>query len=404
MTDFPNGLAQKVLVILAGTLTLMGTAMVAPIFPEMGAHFSSSPNALFLLQVAIAGPSLAIAFVSPLSGWLTDRFGRKNIMLLAILLFSLLGTAPIFATQLTTIVVFRLLLGCAEAITITCCMSLMADYWKGEERAKVLSWQIISMSLAGAALASIGGAFGEASWTRPFYLYLAPLLLIPFMWIFLREPAGNSIREIAHPGIPDKTHIKPVLVGNFTIFIVMVMVFLIHLQMPRLLTNIGITSSLKIGLTAGADMVAGIAGSLLMAPLVRRIGAAGCNFIVFALFATAITLFYRAETHGVLVIAAILHGVASGLGTPNAIAPVMAALSRKDRGLGMGMNMSLLYLGQFFSPLIVIWLGHMTGGVSGGLCGALAWLSGFCVLYALVWLAVSMKERVWSPSYREPGI
>ncbi|EIF28015.1 arabinose efflux permease family protein [Burkholderia sp. Ch1-1] len=282
-------------------------------------------------------------------------------------------------------------------------MKATAIYEKGRGFPGLFSW-CLARGSALLLVVDVGGALGEISWTRPFYLYLIALLLIPFMWAFLKEPVGSAMHAMEHQDGPDKTHIKPVLVGYFTVFVVMVMVFVMYLQMPRLMTNLGITSPLKIGLTSSADLVAGIAGSLLMAPLVRRIGAAGCNFIVFALFAIAITLFYRAETHALLVIAAILHGVASGLGTPNAIAPVMAALSRKDRGLGMGMNMSLLYLGQFFSPLIVIWLGHMTGGVSGGLYGALAWLSGFCVLYALVWLAVSMKERVWSPSYREPGI
>ncbi|WP_432239514.1 MFS transporter [Herbaspirillum robiniae] len=397
MSNVRNGLIQKVLVLLGGTLTVMGTVMVAPVFPKMIQHFSGHPNAMMMLQIAIAGPSLAIALLSPVSGWLTDRFGRKKILMISISMFCLFGVAPIYTDHLETFVGLRLMLGCAEAFIMTSCMALIIDYWTGKEREKVLSLQIISMSLMGALMNAVGGALGDISWQTPFYMYLAPAMLLPLIWINLRESVGSSNPIESSDNSPESTILGPVLIGYCTIFVVMVMAFLVHLQMPVLLTNLGVTSSFHMGLTAGASVICGVVGSFFWAPLMRKIGMAGCNFLVFILFAVAIMLFHLATEPYTLVVAAILHGTAIGLGAPNAIAPVMASLSQKARGLGMGLNMMSLYLGQFFSPIIVGWI----GGFTGGLHGALAGLSTFCLFYALCWLAVYMRTRNWQTAKHE---
>lgn len=120
---------------LGSSLTIMGAVMVTPILPRLGAEFGPlEPRADLLVPLAITGPALAIAVCAPLAGWLADRVGRKALLVIATVLYALLGALPALLDSLPSIVGVRLLFGCTEAAVMTCCATLIADYWQGEER------------------------------------------------------------------------------------------------------------------------------------------------------------------------------------------------------------------------------------------------------------------------------
>ena len=69
---------EGLVLVLGSSLTIMGSVMVAPILPKLGAEFGPfEPRADLLVPLAITGPALAIALFAPLAGWLADRIGRK---------------------------------------------------------------------------------------------------------------------------------------------------------------------------------------------------------------------------------------------------------------------------------------------------------------------------------------
>jgi MFS family permease len=88
------------------------------------------------------------------------------------LIYALVGFLPAVLADLNSILATRFVFGCAEAIIMTCCATLIADDGTGHERAKYINRQVVTIGIVGAVFFVIGGIVGETSWRYPFYLYL----------------------------------------------------------------------------------------------------------------------------------------------------------------------------------------------------------------------------------------
>lgn len=379
-----TGRREGLVLMLGSSLTIMGGVMIAPVLPKLSAELGPhTSNIDVLLPLVVAGPALAIALSAPFAGWLADRVGRKALLIIATLLYTILGALPALLDDMTSIVISRLLFGCAEAAIMTCCSTLIADYWEGEERMRLLNYQMISIGVVGAVLFVIGGALGEYSWRTPFLLYLLPLLLIPAMLKILWEPA---VRQQTVIESSEKVSIPTVVIGYLLIFGGMLFVFIAPVQCPVLMVSMGITSSTLIGLCAGVGLVATLIGSLLWPVFRHLLGIRGCNALLLFLLALGLWLLGSAQSYNAVMLAIGIHGIGAGLLVPNAMAPVMNALSSSTRGRGLGIFTACLYIGQFASPLVVLTLG--SGGYD--LRGAMHWLAAASLIAALSWALVAL--------------
>ncbi|MGE4341220.1 MAG: MFS transporter, partial [Pigmentiphaga sp.] len=94
---------------LASSLTIMGSVMIAPMLPKITAEFApTTPGAAELIPLIVGGPALAIALFAPLAGLLSDRFGRKTLLIVGSILYALFGTMPAYMSDLRLILLSRL--------------------------------------------------------------------------------------------------------------------------------------------------------------------------------------------------------------------------------------------------------------------------------------------------------
>ena len=383
------GRRQGAVLLLGSSLTIMGSVMVAPIIPKLGAEFGPvEPRADLLIPLAMTGPALAIALFAPLAGWLADRLGRKRLLILATFCYALLGMLPALLQSLPAITLTRLVFGLAEAAVMTCCVTLIADYWQGSRRLAYVNGQVIAISLVGSLFYVVGGALGEHSWRTPFYLYLLPLLLVPFMLRLLWEPIRAQVTSGADEG-PQHSAPLPLIVNYLLVFAGMVLSVVVPIQSPLLLVQLGITSSTLIGASAGLGLLATLGGPLLWPLLRRRWGLAGCNAVLLACMGSGLWLLVNARSYDAVLVAVTVHGLGVGMLVPNTMAPVMGALSARARGRGMGGYTGCLYLGQFASPLVVAVLLPFAGDLH----LAIRALASAALVAALVWAAVALLRR-----------
>ena len=388
-----TGRREGLVLMLGSSLTIMGAVMIAPILPRLGAEFGPlNPRADLLVPLAVTGPALAIALCAPLAGWLADRVGRKALLVIATLLYAVLGAVPALLGDLLSIVAVRLLFGVAEAAVMTCCATLIADYWQGEERLRYINRQVVTIGLVGALFFVLGGALGEHSWRLPFLLYLLPLLLVPAMMKVLWEPV--RARPCVEAQGPERVAILPLMLGYLLILGGMVLSFVVPVQAPILLVGLGVTSSTLIGLSAGLSLLATLGGSLAWPLLRRRLGIAGTNAVLLFLLALGLWLLMRGQSYNEVLLAVVIHGLGAGLLVPNVMAPVMEALSARTRGRGLGGFTACLYFGQFVSPLVVAVL----GAFAGDLRHAIEWLAFASLAAALLWgITALSRHRSNSP-------
>lgn len=371
---------------LASSLTIMGAVMVAPMLPKIATEFAaSSPEAAGFIPLVATGPALAIALFAPIAGWLADRYGRKRMLIIGSLLYALFGVLPALLQSLMQILLVRFAFGCAEAIVMTCCTTLIADYWAGEERSRYINRQVVTIGLVGSIFFVIGGMVGETSWRLPFYLYLLPLALLPVISIVLWEPEHRKQESLANDAAPVTGVARTVVSAYFLVFIGMVTSLIVAVLTPALLVGIGVTSSSLIGLSAGLGLLATLVGSALWPVARKALGLAGVNAMMLATMAVGLYFLATASTYTAILVSVCIHGVGAGFLVANASLPLLMKLPARLRAKGVGGFTSFLYLGQFASPIIILTIAAALGDTPDKPGRAIMCWAGFILAVAAVW-------------------
>src|ERR1700742_4730987 len=117
-------------VIVASLLELIDTTIVNVALPQiMGNLGATLEDAGWI----VTGYAVANVIVLPMSGWLGDRFGRKNYFLFSILVFTGASILCGNAHSLTELVAFRLLQGLAGGGLLSTAQAILMETWPREE-------------------------------------------------------------------------------------------------------------------------------------------------------------------------------------------------------------------------------------------------------------------------------
>jgi MFS family permease len=372
---------QSVLLLLGSCLPVLGAVLLAPVLPRMQAHFAETPGAAVLVPVALTLPALMIAVLAPFAGMIVDRVGRKPLLLMAMLLYTVCGTLPLWLESLEAIVISRGGIGLAEAGIMTCCTTLMGDYYQGGRRERLFALQMVATSLSAALFMGVGGYLGQDSWRTPFSLYAVGLVFLPLMALWLWEPVSQKVSEQGGAPMP-WSRLRPLLglalLAGLSLFIVPV-------QAGYLLNLLGVDSPQQIGMTMGGNQLGVVLGALSF----RLIGSARparLLLLAFALAGTGGLLMAAAGSHRTLSMAVFINGLGIGLMLPTLITRIMALVDFNQRGRASGFFTAAIFAGEFISPLVVL---MMTQGASSALPTALAIIGGLQCVIALCCLKVS---------------
>ena len=141
--------ARNLTILLGSTTTVLAATIISPALPGMAEAFADVPNASFLVRLALTLPALFVAIGALFAGFLLDRWGRKPVLIVSLILYGLAGTAGFFLNSLPVILVSRALLGFAVAGTMSSFTTLILDYFRDRELNRFLGLQGAFMGLGG---------------------------------------------------------------------------------------------------------------------------------------------------------------------------------------------------------------------------------------------------------------
>lgn len=191
------GFGQGMTLVSTAWLAVTATSLLAPILPQMTAHFGSTPMAKELVQMTVAIPALVVALVSPFLGAMADRVGRRTFLIAGLALYAVAGLAPLWLQTLGQILLSRAFVGVAEAAIMMAGSTLIADYFTGGARDKWYALQTGTTTLVSVVVLAAAGMLGEMSWRMPFWVYTLPLVLLPFVICLIWEPHGQASKAVA---------------------------------------------------------------------------------------------------------------------------------------------------------------------------------------------------------------
>ena len=178
-----------------GMLTAFGpfvTDFYLPVLPEMAGYFNTSAsNASLSLTMGMIGLATGQIFIGPL----TDKYGRKNILVSSMLLFCLSSFFCIFASDIVMFNAMRFLQGVAGAGGIVISKSIATDMYSGNQLAAFMAILGAINGIAPVCAPVIGGLMaGIASWQGVFGILLAVGFILMICSAFLRETLLPDMR------------------------------------------------------------------------------------------------------------------------------------------------------------------------------------------------------------------
>lgn len=121
-------------------------------------------------------------------GILSDKFGRKNGLIVSVFLFSIFTFLCAFAPGPTSFGIFRLIAGIGIGGVMPNVIALITDYSPKELRNKMVSIVMICFPIGGILAAFAGIYFiPHTGWKSVYWISIIPILLIPLMLKYMHD-------------------------------------------------------------------------------------------------------------------------------------------------------------------------------------------------------------------------
>lgn len=296
--------------------------------------------------------------MSPLGGYIADRFSRKWVIIASLGVWSLMTLLTGMVHNYTTMLVMRALMGVSEAFYIPAGLALVSDWHRGSTRS-IATGLHQSGLYTGAALGGMGGYIADSfGWRQGFVWFgVFGVAYAVVLLLFLREEKSfsTSAQPTANPTEPETQNVSiaaalRALFGQRS-FIVLV----IYLSLAAL-ASWGITGWLptflkeQFSLTQGKSGMAAtgyvqlgsyvgiLVGGLLSDWWVRRNVRGRIYLVVIGLCIGGPSLCLMASTgqFAIAIVGMLLYGVARGFSDANVMPILCQVVSSKYRATGYG--------------------------------------------------------------------
>jgi DHA1 family tetracycline resistance protein-like MFS transporter len=352
----PGRSLQFVTIFLTCFIDILGFGIIIPVLPLYAEHFGATA-----LQIGwlVGIFSLAQFFFAPIWGRLSDRVGRKPVLLCGVL-----GTVAGYllmglANSVAMLFVARLIDGISGA-NIGVAQAYLADISSPENRAR-------AMGLLGAAF-GLGFVFGPAlgGWAGVTFNYSAPmyiaggLAMLNFVFVMFCLPesrppqAGHAKREPLFPHLFEHVERRTYAWSLASYFLVVVGFSMMTAIFALLLLHRFGLDALHTGyILAGIGLLGAIIQGGLIGRLVRRFGEA-CLAFAGALF-MCLGLCALALSEGLVWMVAAT--VAIGIGN-SLLMPTLSALASRSaeagwQGRALGVMQSSGSLARWVGPMMM---------------------------------------------------
>ena len=172
------------------SLAALSMNLFLPSLPGMTAHFQTEYG---IMQIAVAGYLLVSAFMQVIIGPISDRYGRRRVMLGAIAIFIVASFGCAIAPNVESFLAFRMVQAAIVAGLVVP-RAAIRDMYDQARAGAMIGWVTMGMSVAPMIAPAFGGVLdGAFGWQANFVaLGLAGLVCLALAWADMGETAIRS--------------------------------------------------------------------------------------------------------------------------------------------------------------------------------------------------------------------
>jgi DHA1 family tetracycline resistance protein-like MFS transporter len=364
-----------IVIFLTVFLDLLGFGIIIPILPYYAEHFGATPSVITLIMSSY---SLMQFIFAPVWGRLSDRVGRRPIILLSLGVstfgYCLLG----FADSLVLVFAARILAGIGNA-NLPTAQAYIADVTRPEERARGMGLVGMAFGLGFVFGPALGGLLGGISITLPAF---AAAVLTAFDLILaaivLKEPAKRTTEGHHRATLSPRALIQACGRPNMGILLALFFVstfafaqlestfslFIEHrftLDQPALGAIAGGAQSSETAraaarATGGALAILGTVSALIQGGLIgrlnRRFGEKKLARAGLLFLAIGLGLFPAAPSYALILPVCVVIAIGMALLSPSLAALLSRSAGEDEQGGALGLGQSLSSLARVLGPIL----------------------------------------------------
>jgi len=169
-----------------------------PAFDGIRASLGASP---LEIQQTLSGYLFAFGLMFLFHGALSDSFGRRPVILTALVVYAIASTAAAVTDSVQGLIVWRVVQGLSVGAGMVVGRAMIRDLLGPEDAQRLMSLVTLFFGLAPAVAPIIGGwLFSELGWRSVFWFLAAVgFLLVAVSWKFLPETLPETSRQSFHP-------------------------------------------------------------------------------------------------------------------------------------------------------------------------------------------------------------
>ncbi|ASU35767.1 MFS transporter [Mucilaginibacter xinganensis] len=344
------------ILVLVCVINSLGFGIIVPVLYQYGKTFGLTGTTLGILTASF---SIAQFFATPILGSLSDKWGRKPLLVI-----SLAGTCIsflMFAGARTLLVLFaaRILDGLTGG-NVSVAQAMVADTATPQNRAK--RFGILGSSLAFGFVIGpfVGGVFTNLSPQAPFF-FAAAISFVGTLLALLLLKETNPTSKKTRAGKRDKfkfimlvTTLKRCTIGTavFIGFLLTMAQFTMIIGFQTLSVDVLKITATQIGLFLAAFGVCGIIMQLCV-PLFTKLISSKSLILILSTILCLVAMFCSGLTSAFVpyAVCTLVYALFNGLRNPMLNAIIADNIDQKEQGQVLGINQSYASIGQTLGPI-----------------------------------------------------